>query len=324
MNNLASERLKKVRQYATQCIKDEANALLNLIPQLDENFDKAVELMYHCHGKVIVTGVGKSGHIGAKIAATLSSTGTPSFFINPLDVYHGDLGVMTSGDVVIAISNSGQTDELLRFIPMVLHMNIPIIGMSGNPKSLLAKYSTAHINIKVDKEACPLNLAPTSSTTATLAMGDALAVALMEVRDFKPKDFAQFHPGGELGKRLLTTAGDVMRTDDMPIIDKNMNLGDAIILVSKGKLGMGVAIEDGKVIGLITDGDIRRAMERWKEYFFDKKVSDIMTTTPKVVTRTTKISEIQAIMNKYKIHSVLVVDDDKHLLGIVDHYRCMV
>ena len=324
MNNLASERLKKVRQYATQCIKDEANALLNLIPQLDENFDKAVELMYHCHGKVIVTGVGKSGHIGAKIAATLSSTGTPSFFINPLDVYHGDLGVMTSDDVVIAISNSGQTDELLRFIPMVLHMNIPIIGMSGNPKSLLAKYSTAHINIKVDKEACPLNLAPTSSTTATLAMGDALAVALMEVRDFKPKDFAQFHPGGELGKRLLTTAGDVMRTDDMPIIDKNMNLGDAIILVSKGKLGMGVAIEDGKVIGLITDGDIRCAMERWKEYFFDKKVSDIMTTTPKVVTRTTKISEIQAIMNKYKIHSVLVVDDDKHLLGIVDHYRCMV
>lgn len=324
MNNLASERLKKVRQYATQCIKDEANALLNLIPQLDENFDKAVELMYHCHGKVIVTGVGKSGHIGAKIAATLSSTGTPSFFINPLDVYHGDLGVMTSDDVVIAISNSGQTDELLRFIPMVLHMNIPIIGMSGNPKSLLAKYSTAHINIKVDKEACPLNLAPTSSTTATLAMGDALAVALMEVRDFKPKDFAQFHPGGELGKRLLTTAGDVMRTDDMPIIDKNMNLGDAIILVSKGKLGMGVAVEDGKVIGLITDGDIRRAMERWKEYFFDKKVSDIMTTTPKVVARTTKISEIQTIMNKYKIHSVLVVDDDKHLLGIVDHYRCMV
>lgn len=324
MNNIASERLKHVRQYATQCIKDEAQALLNLIPQLDENFDKAVELMYNCHGKVIVTGVGKSGHIGAKIAATLSSTGTPSFFINPLDVYHGDLGVMTSADVVIAISNSGQTDELLRFIPMVLHMNIPIIGMSGNPKSLLAKYSTAHINIKVEKEACPLNLAPTSSTTATLAMGDALAVALMEVRDFKPKDFAQFHPGGELGKRLLTTASDVMRTDELPIIDKDMNLGDAIILVSKGKLGMGVATENGKVIGLITDGDIRRAMEKWKEFFFDKKVSDIMTTTPKAVKPTTKISEIQTVMNKYKIHSVLVVDDDHHLLGIVDHYRCMV
>ena len=159
MNDIASERLKHVNEYAAHCIKDEAEAMLNLIPRLDENFEKAVELMFNCHGKVIVTGVGKSGHIGAKIAATLSSTGTPSFFINPLDVYHGDLGVMTKDDVVLAISNSGQTDELLRFIPMVLHMQIPIIGMSGNPDSLLAKYSTAHINVRVEKEACPLNLA---------------------------------------------------------------------------------------------------------------------------------------------------------------------
>lgn len=324
MNEIASERLKHVAEYATNCIKDEAHALLDLIPQIDENFEKAVELIYNCHGKVIVTGVGKSGHIGAKIAATLSSTGTPSFFINPLDVFHGDLGVMTSDDVVLAISNSGQTDELLRFIPMVLHMQIPIIGMSGNPKSLLAKYSSAHINIKVEKEACPLNLAPTSSTTATLAMGDALAVALMEVRDFKPKDFAQFHPGGELGKRLLTTAADVMRTDNLPTISKDMNLGDAIILVSKGKLGMGVAVDNGCVEGLITDGDIRRAMEKWKEKFFDVKVGEIMTCTPKMVSLSTKITEIQSIMNKYKIHSVLVVDDEKHLLGIVDHYSCMV
>lgn len=324
MNEIASERLKHVTEYATNCIKDEAHALLDLIPQIDENFEKAVELIYNCHGKVIVTGVGKSGHIGAKIAATLSSTGTPSFFINPLDVFHGDLGVMTSDDVVLAISNSGQTDELLRFIPMVLHMQIPIIGMSGNPQSLLAKYSSAHINIKVEKEACPLNLAPTSSTTATLAMGDALAVALMEVRDFKPKDFAQFHPGGELGKRLLTTAADVMRTDNLPTISKDMNLGDAIILVSKGKLGMGVAVDNGCVEGLITDGDIRRAMEKWKEKFFDVKVGEIMTRTPKMVSLSTKITEIQSIMNKYKIHSVLVVDDEKHLLGIVDHYSCMV
>lgn len=298
--------------------------MLNLIPRLDENFEKAVELMFSCHGKVIVTGVGKSGHIGAKIAATLSSTGTPSFFINPLDVYHGDLGVMTKDDVVLAISNSGQTDELLRFIPMVLHMQIPIIGMSGNPDSLLAKYSTAHINVRVEKEACPLNLAPTSSTTATLAMGDALAVALMKVRDFKPRDFAQFHPGGSLGKRLLTTAEDVMRSDDLPVLTRDMNLGDAIILVSKGKLGLGVAMEDNRVVGLITDGDIRRAMEKWKEHFFAKHVEDIMTTTPKMVLPTTKISEIQKIMNKYKIHSVLVVDDKQHLLGVVDHYRCMV
>ena len=289
MDSKAMERLKHVREYASQCIRDEAEALLGLIPLLDDNFDKAVELIYNCHGKVIVTGVGKSGHIGAKIAATLSSTGTPSFFINPLDVFHGDLGVMTHDDVVLAISNSGQTDELLRFIPMVLHMNIPIVGMSGNPESLLAKYSSVHINVKVQKEACPLNLAPTSSTTATLAMGDALAVALMEVRDFKPKDFAQFHPGGSLGKRLLTTASDVMRTEDMPILPKDMHLGEAIILVSKGKLGLGVTLDDGKVTGIITDGDIRRAMEKWQEKFFDKTVDDIVTRNPKSVGPTSPI-----------------------------------
>ncbi len=313
------------REYAIQCIRDEAQALLDLIPQIDENFDRSVELIFRCHGKVIVTGVGKSGHIGAKIAATLSSTGTPSFFINPLDVFHGDLGVMTKDDVVLAISNSGQTDELLRFIPMVLHMEIPIIGMSGNPRSLLAKYATCHINVSVKKEACPLNLAPTSSTTATLAMGDALAVALMEKRNFQPKDFAQFHPGGELGKRLLTTAQDVMRTEEMPVITAGMRLGDAVIVVSKGKLGLGVAMDDsGHIIGLITDGDIRRAMEKWQAEFFNRTVADIMTRTPKKVTPQTKITEIQQIMNRYKIHSVLVADKDNHLLGVVDHYSCMV
>lgn len=319
----ANERLTHVREYAIQCVKDEAQAVMELLPQLDDNFDKAVALMYGCRGKVIVTGVGKSGHIGAKIAATLSSTGTPSFFINPLDVYHGDLGVMTKDDVVLAISYSGQTDELLRFIPMVLHMNIPIIGMSGNPESLLAKYSSVHLHVQVKKEACPLNLAPTSSTTATLVMGDALAVALMRVRDFKPKDFAQFHPGGELGKRLLTTARDVMRTDNMPVVPPTMHLGEAIIHVSKCKLGLAVAVVDDKIVGLITDGDIRRAMEKWRAEFFDRTVSDIMTRTPKVVSPLTKISDIQKIMNKYKIHSVLVVDDDNRLLGVVDHYRCM-
>lgn len=314
-----------IRDYAIQCIKDEAKALLDLIPKIDRNFEDAVELIYRCHGKVIVTGVGKSGHIGAKIAATLSSTGTPSFFINPLDVYHGDLGVMTRDDVVLAISNSGQTDELLRFIPMVLHMEIPIIGMSGNPNSLLAKYSSCHINVSVDKEACPLNLAPTSSTTAELAMGDALAIALMELRHFQPRDFAQFHPGGELGKRLLTTAADVMRSDDLPVIPSTMHLGDAIIRVSAGKLGLGISLnEDDTIAGLITDGDIRRAMERWQAAFFDHTVSDIMTRNPKCVYATTKISEIQAIMNKNKVHTVLVIDSDKHLLGVVDHYSCMI
>ncbi len=313
-----------VREIAIQAIKDEAEAVLGLIPQLDESFDKAVDLILNCKGKVIVTGVGKSGHIGAKIAATLSSTGTPSFFTNPLDVFHGDLGVMTQDDVVLAISNSGQTDELLRFIPMVLHMQIPIIGMSGNPKSLLAKYSSCHLSIAVEKEACPLNLAPTSSTTATLVLGDALAIALMERRNFQPRDFAQFHPGGELGKRLLTTAQDVMRTEDMPILPPEMHLGEAIILVSKAKLGLGIAMVNDEIVGLITDGDIRRAMEKWQAEFFDRTVSDIMTRTPKMVKPETKITEIQQIMNKYKVHSVLVTDGENHLLGVVDHYSCMI
>lgn len=323
MNDKALDRLKEVRAYAIQCLKDEAEALIDLIPQLDENFDRAVEMMYRCRGKIIVTGVGKSGNIGAKIAATLSSTGTPAFFINPLDAYHGDLGVMTPDDIVLALSNSGQTDELLRFIPMVLHMHVPIIGMSGNPNSLLAKYSNVHIKVWVKKEACPLNLAPTSSTTAVLAVGDALAVALMQVRDFRPKDFAQFHPGGELGKRLLTTAEDVMRSNELPVIPQDMHLGEAIIHVSKGKLGLGVALTDNKVTGLITDGDIRRAMERWQAYFFDKTVSDIMTRKPKSVSPDTKITEIQRMMHEYKIHTVLVVDGENHLLGVVDHYSCM-
>ena len=312
-----------VREHAIQCIKDEAQAVLDLIPKMDEDFDRAVELIMQCKGKVIVTGVGKSGHIGAKIAATLASTGTPSFFINPLDVYHGDLGVMSQGDVVVAISNSGQTDELLRFIPMVLHFGIPIIAMSGNPQSLLAKYSTCHLNVSVEKEACPLNLAPTSSTTATLVMGDALAVALMERRHFRPQDFAQFHPGGELGKRLLTTAQDVMLTENLPVLTATMHLGEAIILVSKGKLGLGVAMKDGHVEGLITDGDIRRAMEKWQAEFFDRTVGDIMTRQPKTVGPQAKISEIQRTMNKYKIHNVLVVDGQNRLLGIVDRYACV-
>ena len=316
--------MKNVQEYAVRCLKDEAEAILSLIPQLDENFDKAVDMIYSCKGKVIVTGVGKSGNIGSKIAATLSSTGTPAFFINPLDVFHGDLGVMTPDDVVLALSNSGNTDELLRFLPMILHMKVPVIAMSGNSESLLAKYSDVHIKVKVEKEACPLNLAPTSSTTAALARGDALAVALMQVRNFKPRDFAQFHPGGELGRRLLTTAEDVMRADELPILPEEMHLGEAIILVSKGKLGLGISLNSAnEVEGIITDGDIRRAMEKWQAEFFNHTVADIMTRTPKMVSPDTKISEVQKVMNKYKVHSVLVVDEHKHLLGVVDHYSCM-
>ncbi len=316
--------MKSIREIATQALQDEAQALSDLIPLLDEQFDKSVDLMLHCKGKVIVTGVGKSGHVGAKIAATLSSTGTPAVFVNPLDAYHGDLGVITKDDVVLALSNSGQTDELLRFVPIILHMDVPIIGMSGNPESLLAKYSTYHINVKVEKEACPLNLAPTSSTTAALAMGDALAICLMEMRDFKPRDFAQFHPGGELGKRLLTTAGDVMLTENLPFLSPAMHLGEAIIKVSAGKLGLGIALNDDETVaGIITDGDIRRAMERWQAGFFDHTVDDIMTRTPKTVTTKARISEIQSIMHSNKIHNVLVTDTDNHVVGVVDSYACV-
>ena len=313
-----------IREYGIKCIHDEAEALLGLIPSIDEQFDRAVELMYRCHGKVIVTGVGKSGHVGAKIAATLSSTGTPSFFINPLDVFHGDLGVMTRDDVVLAISNSGQTDELLRFIPMVLQMQIPIIAMSGNSQSLLAKYAVCHLNVGVNHEADPLNLAPTSSATAQMVMGDALAVALIKKRNFQPQDFAQFHPGGELGKRLLTTAADVMRSTDLPVLKPEDHLGHAIVTVSEGKLGLGVAEVEGHVVGLITDGDIRRAIEHWQAEFFSHTVSDIMTKEPKTVSPQTKITEIQRIMQTHKIHSVLVVDEERRLIGVVDHYSCMV
>ncbi len=321
MNNSSMSNCIKT---AIKCIEDEANALRELIPQLDDNFDKAVEIILHCKGKLIVTGVGKSGHIGAKIAATLSSTGTPSFFINPLDVFHGDLGVIQHEDVVLAISNSGQTDELLRFLPYLLENHIPVIGMSGNPQSLLAQYASAHLNAKVSHEACPLGLAPTSSTTAALALGDALACALMEARHFKASDFAQYHPGGTLGKRLLTKAHDVMRTDDLPTIPPTMKLGEAVIHMSNGRLGLCIATEDDKVVGLITDGDIRRAMENSQDSFFSLTVADIMTRTPKEVAPDTKITQIEKILHQHKIHSVLVVDAEKHLLGVVDSFSTMI
>ena len=315
--------MRTIKDIAIKCFQDEAQAILNLIPQLDDNFDKAVEIIYACKGKIIITGVGKSGHVGAKMAATLSSTGTPAFFINPLDVFHGDLGVMTKDDVVIAISNSGQTDELLRFIPYLLEHQIPLIGISGNPDSMLARYSSSHLSVAVNQEACPLNLAPTSSSTATLVMGDALACALIKVRKFNARDFAQYHPGGSLGKRLLATAKDVMRTNDLPIIPPTMKLSEAIIHVSKGKLGLGIVVVDDKIQGLITDGDVRRAMECLKDKFFNVPVADVMTLKPKCVSLDTKIAKIQDIMHKNKIHTVLVVDNDNHLLGVVDHFSCM-
>ena len=313
--------MSKYIDVAIQCLREESEAIKDLIPYINGDFDKAIRLVLDCQGKLIVTGVGKSGHIGAKIAATLSSTGTPSFFVNPLDVFHGDLGVITAADVVLAISNSGQTDELLRFLPFLLEMKIPVIGMSGNPRSQLAEYSTVHLNCSVKKETGPLGLAPTSSTTAQLAMGDALACALMDARDFQASDFAHFHPGGSLGRRLLTRARDVMRTEDLPVIPPSMKMGEAVIHVSNGRLGLCVAEEDDKIVGIITDGDVRRAIQSSQDSFFQKTVADFMTRSPKTVGADTKIMQIEEILQENKIHCVLVVDSEDHLLGIVDTFR---
>lgn len=313
-----------VRQVAIHCLTEEAAAIQSLVPQLDGQFDLAVELMYGCKGKVIVTGVGKSGHIGAKIAATLASTGTPAFFINPLDIYHGDLGVITPSDVVLALSNSGQTDELLRFVPYLKEHKIALIGMTSNPHSLLARYSDVHLTVNVRQEACPLNLAPTSSTTAQLALGDALACALMEVRHFKARDFAQFHPGGSLGRRLLTTARDVMRTEDLPVLPPTTSLPEAIVHVSASKLGLVVAVENDVVTGILTDGDVRRAMQKFREQFFNVQLKDAMTKNPKCVRPETKITDIQRILHDNKIHAVLVVNDAHGLVGIVDSFSCAI
>lgn len=315
--------MENCREYAIKCFKDESQAILDLIPQLTNDFDKAVDLIYNCQGRVIITGVGKSGHIGAKIAATLASTGTPSFFVNPLDAYHGDLGMFKSEDVVLAISYSGYTDELLRFIPLLINRNIPIIGISSNPKSLLAEYSTCHLNIHVKREACPLNLAPTSSTTATLAMGDAIACALMKIRNFKSSDFAQYHPGGSLGKKLLSKVKDHMVSNNLPIILPNDKVSDTIIEISKTKLGIAVVINESKIIGVVTDGDVRRAMQNKKNIFFDLTVKEIMTNNPKIINQNAKLSDAEAIMRQYNIHSLIVVDDNNCLVGIIDSFSCL-
>ncbi len=316
---------KKCIEIAAQCLRDEAQAIIDQINYLDENFEAAANLILSCKGKLVVTGVGKSGHIGAKMAATLSSTGTPSFYMNPLDAYHGDLGVCGSDDIVLAISNSGQTDELLRILPYFHEKNIPIIGISNNPQSLLAQNSTVHITVPVKQEAEPLGLAPTTSTTTTLAMGDALACALMKARDFKAQDFARFHPGGSLGKRLLTKARNVMQKDNLPVVSSDMLLGEAVTLVSKGRLGLCVINDkDGKVEGIITDGDVRRAMESSQNRFFTLSVKDIMTKNPVTISPDTKISMVEKIMQDRKIHAVLVVDENGKLMGIVDSFRTMI
>lgn len=315
--------MTNVIDVAKKCLQDEAQAIQNLIPKLDDDFTKAIELIIGSKGKLIVTGVGKSGHIGVKIASTMASTGTPAFFVNPLDAFHGDLGMIGEGDVVLAISNSGHTDELLRFIPFLKERNIPIISMTGNPTSLLAKYSTCHLNVAVEREACPLNLAPTSSTTAALAMGDAIACALMTVRKFQAKDFAQFHPGGSLGRRLLSRVKDYMTSENLPIVNRESKISDTLMQISRTKMGIAVVIENEEIIGVVTDGDIRRAMQRDQERFFLLTVKDIMNTNPKLIDEDAKLSQAEEIMRQYNIKSLIVVNKEKRLKGVIDAFSCL-
>jgi len=314
---------KSVIRKAAECLKQEADAITNLIPRLNEDFIRAVTLIRECKGKVVVTGVGKSGHIGSKIAATLASTGTPAFFLNPLDAYHGDLGMLGSEDLLLAISYSGATEELLRFLPLIQDKHIPIIGMSGNPSSLLAKYSDVHLDISVEREADPLNLVPTSSTTVTLALGDALACALIEAAHFQPTDFAMLHPGGDLGRKLLARVEDVMFTDNLPFLAPDAPMSEAIQIVTSGKLGVGIVVNKAKLVGIVTDGDIRRAMQRLGKEFFAATVEQIMSHNPKTINKNAKIVEAGETMNHYSIHSLVVLDEHEHVAGVIDSFSCL-
>ena len=313
---------QEIIRQAAQCLEQEVQAIRNLVPRLDENFVRAVQAIRDCKGKIVVTGVGKSGHIGSKIAATLASTGTPAFSLNPLDAYHGDLGMLSTDDLVLAISYSGATEELLRFLPLIHAKNIPIIGISGHDDSLLARYSDIHLNVSVEREADPLNLIPTASTIATLALGDAIACALMEAKHFQPSDFAKLHPGGDLGRKLLAKVEDVMFTDNLPFLTPETKLAEAIEIVTNGKLGVGVVVENESLVGIITDGDIRRAMQKLGQAFFTTPVKDIMSRNPKTISKNAKIVEAGETMNHYSIHTLVVLDDNR-VCGIIDSFSCL-
>ncbi|EAH8040392.1 KpsF/GutQ family sugar-phosphate isomerase [Campylobacter jejuni] len=306
-------------EIAKEVFEKEAQAILDLAKNLDENFNQAVNLMLNTKGRCIVSGMGKSGHIGAKIAATLASTGTPSFFIHPGEALHGDLGMLTPEDVLIAISNSGETEEILKIIPAIKKRKIPLIVMCGKKNSTLVKQSDIFLNIAVEKEACPLQLAPMSSTTATLVMGDALAAALMKVRNFKPDDFALFHPGGSLGRKLLTKVKDLMVSSNLPIVHPDTEFNDLVDVMTSGKLGLCVVLENEKLVGIITDGDLRRALKANDKPRFDFKAKEIMSINPKVVDADAMASEAEEIMLKHKIKEIVVSKENK-IIGIIQLY----
>ena len=308
-------------EQARQVLAVEAAAIEALIPRINGQFTAAVELILACKGRVIVTGMGKSGHIGKKIAATLASTGTPSFFLHPAEGIHGDLGMVTAEDIVLAISNSGETVELINIIPALKRIGARIIAMAGREGSTLASTADVFLDVAVEKEACPLGLAPTASTTASLALGDALAVALLSCRKFTPEDFALFHPGGSLGRKLLLTVENIMHSgDDNPVVSPDKTVKEALFVMTAKGLGVtAVVAADGRLLGIMTDGDIRRGLEKGHD-FLDKPVEAIMTRTPRTITKDKLAAQALNIMEKNKPRPITVlpvVDEEFRAIGII-------
>ena len=311
---------QKLQELALAVIDTEAAAINGLAREIRQpSFLEACRLMLECRGRVVVTGMGKSGHIAGKIAATLASTGTPAFFVHPGEASHGDLGMITAADVLLALSNSGETGEIVTILPIIKRLDVPLIAMTGNPESTLSLAASANINVSVEKEACPLGLAPTASTTAALAMGDALAVALLESRGFTEEDFARSHPGGALGRRLLLLIDDLMHTGDaIPRVSVNTSLTDTLMEMTRKGLGMTVVVDDqDRVAGVYTDGDLRRSIDH-KIDLHDAVVRDVMTAAPKTVQPGMLAAEALQIMDKTKINALPVVDDDNKLVGALN------
>jgi len=306
-------------QRAAAVLRNESAGILSLIDRLDDNFVRAVELIQRCEGKVVVTGVGKSGHICAKIAATLASTGTPSFFLHSGEALHGDLGMVMKGDVILAVSNSGETDEILKLLPHFKFHELKLIVITGNPESTLAPAGEVVLNVRINEEACPLGLAPTTSTTAALAMGDALAVILLEQKGFKPDDFAARHPGGILGRRLILRVEDIMyRDEQLPMVQEETLVRNALFEITSKRLGVtGVADSKGKLVGVITDGDLRRGLES-RGQILELKAKDIMTRNPKTIPAESLATEAMSVMERYSITALFVLHvSSKKPLGVI-------
>ncbi|MBI5451098.1 MAG: KpsF/GutQ family sugar-phosphate isomerase [Gammaproteobacteria bacterium] len=310
---------QRIQDLARAVLEIEAEAVQALTQRIDAGFVQACHLMLACSGRIIVVGMGKSGHIGGKIAATFASTGSPSFFVHPGEASHGDLGMITGHDVVLAISNSGETDEILTIMPLIKRRNVPLIAMTGNPQSTLARAATVNIDISVAKEACPLGLAPTSSTTATLAMGDALAVSLLDARGFTAEDFALSHPGGRLGRRLLLLIRDIMHTGaQIPKVMAGTTLRDALLEMSRKGLGMTAIVDAGdQLLGVFTDGDLRRVLDRRID-IHDTPISEVMTANCRTISGDMLAAEALQQMEQYKIGALLVVDTERRLVGALN------